>query len=77
MNSMMVYGRRNNNNQQHSSRVDSLVFRTSLPKLNGNVRFWPSFLAINRRQTHECQFNQSENIQRLRDALEEPARRCY
>jgi hypothetical protein len=25
-------------------------------------------------RTHECQFNQSENMQRLRDALEEPAR---
>jgi hypothetical protein len=33
-------------------------------------------LAIYRRQTHECQFNQSENMQRLRDALEEPARSC-
>jgi hypothetical protein len=28
------------------------------------------------RETHECQFNLSENMQRLRDALEEPARRC-
>jgi hypothetical protein len=35
-----------------------------------------SFLAIYRRQTHDCQFNQSENMQRQRDALEEPARSC-
>jgi hypothetical protein len=34
------------------------------------------FLAIYRRQIHECQLNQSENMQRLRDALEEPARSC-
>jgi uncharacterized protein YjgD (DUF1641 family) len=36
----------------------------------------PSFLAIYRRQTHKCQLNQPENMQRLRDALEEPARSC-
>jgi hypothetical protein len=40
---------------------------TSLPKFNGDVRFWPSFLAIYCRQTQKCQFNQSENMQRLRD----------
>jgi hypothetical protein len=34
------------------------------------------FLAIYRRQTHECQFNQSANMQRLRDVLEEPRRSC-
>jgi methyl-accepting chemotaxis protein len=44
--------------------------------LNGDVRFWPSFLVIFRRQTHEFQLNQSENMQRLSDALEEPARTC-
>jgi hypothetical protein len=27
-------------------------------------------------RTHECQFNQSENMQRLRDALEKRARSC-
>jgi hypothetical protein len=53
-----------------------LVLGTSLPKFNGDVRFWPNFLAIYRRQIHECQLNQSENMQRLRDALEEPARSC-
>jgi putative lipase involved disintegration of autophagic bodies len=47
-----------------------------LPKFNGDIRFWPSFLTIFRRQTHECQFNQSENMQRLRDALKEPAKSC-
>jgi hypothetical protein len=73
---------KNNNNQHHSSRFESQieelltrqVVGTSLPKFNGDVRCWPSFLAIYRRQTLECQFNQSENMQRPRDALKEPTR---
>jgi hypothetical protein len=51
---------KNNNNQHHSSRFESqieellmrLVLGTSLPKFNGDVRFWPSFLVIYGRQTH-------------------------
>jgi hypothetical protein len=50
------------------------VLATSLPKFNRDVRFWPSLLAIYRRQL--CQLSKSENMQRLRDALEEPARSC-
>jgi hypothetical protein len=75
---------KNNNNQHHGSRFESQIEKllkrqvlgTSLPKFNGDVRFWSIILAIYRRQTHECQFNQSENIQRLRDALDELTRSC-
>jgi glutathionylspermidine synthase len=39
-------------------------------------RHYLNSTAIYCRQTLECQFNQSENMQRLRDALKEPARSC-
>jgi hypothetical protein len=64
---------KNYNNQYHSSRFESQIEKlltrqvlgTSLPKFNGDVRFWPSFLATNRCQTHECQFNQISQYHKI------------
>jgi hypothetical protein len=47
-----------------------------LPKFSGEAREWPSFVMTYRRTTGDCQFRESENMDRLRKPLEGKARQC-
>jgi phage baseplate assembly protein W len=47
-----------------------------LPKFSGETREWPSFVTTYRLTTDDCQFTESENMERLHKSLERKARQC-
>jgi hypothetical protein len=47
-----------------------------MPKFSGETREWPSFVTTYRRTTDDCQFMESENMERLHKSLEQKARQC-
>lgn len=66
------------NKTDHTNMIEKLLTRQvlghELPKFDGKIADWPSFYSIYQRTTHEGQFTEIENIQRLRKSLEGAAR---
>jgi hypothetical protein len=50
------------------------ILGLDLPKFSGETREWPSFVTTYRRTMDDCQFTESENMERLRKSFEGKAR---
>jgi hypothetical protein len=67
-------------NCQQDPDVNMLLTRQilgqDLPEFSGETRKWPSFVTTYRSTTDDCQFTESEHMERLRKSLEAKARQC-
>jgi Protein of unknown function (DUF1759) len=52
------------------------VLGMDLPKFSGDAKEWPTFITTYRRTTVDCGFSESENMERLRKCLLDPAKHC-
>jgi hypothetical protein len=52
------------------------ILGLDLPKYSGEAREWPSFVTTYRRTMDDCQFTESDNMERLRKSLEGKVRKC-
>jgi hypothetical protein len=52
------------------------VLDIDLPKFSGDVKEWPTFITTYRRTTKDCNFSESEDMERLRKCLLDPPRNC-
>jgi hypothetical protein len=52
------------------------VLGIDLAKFSGDAQEWPTFITTHRRTTKDCDFSETENMERLRQCLLDPARNC-